>query len=76
MTVARYLSNRVLCGEGGVTVSPATLDRLLLRVAVVPEQVLQQVFRNAEDESAAMPLHREYSWRGKKKHLNGLGRNF
>lgn len=44
-------------GEGGVAVPPATLEGLQVRVAVVGEQVLQEVLPHAKDQRATVPLH-------------------
>lgn len=45
----------VLRGEGGVAVPPATLEGLQVRVAVVGEQVLQEVLPHAKDQRATVP---------------------
>lgn len=57
-TRLRYLSNSLLCAKKRAAAFPATLDRLQVWVAVISEEVLREMLRHAEDQSAVIPLYR------------------
>lgn len=51
-----YLLHRLLFGEKGVAASPATSDRLQVWAGVIPEEMLHEVLRDAEDQRTVLPL--------------------
>lgn len=64
MASLHYLPDSLLCGEKSAALSPATFDRLQIGVAVIPNKVLHEVLRHAEDQRAVLPLNR-----GQRSHM-------
>lgn len=58
MASAHYLSNQVLRRKKTAAASPATFDRLQIGVGVIFNEVLNEMLRYAEDQSAILPLDR------------------
>lgn len=56
MPSVHYLPNWLLLGKQSTAASPATFDHLQIRVAVISNEVLQEMIRQAEDQRAILPL--------------------